>query len=242
MDGLRVFRFLFLMLVGYECWNDIAGASKYGAGGFNVAQLAFLSPAFDYLGARLIALDVFVVCLRTLIAYGCFVLALFTMTPFKSGMLLCLVTAAYVTVYFSSQIDYYQHHYLVCLLLTIMCASVVVRGDTAQRSLQLLAYQVSWVYLWSGVAKLHGDFLLGTSLRMTAGGVMASHIVPWHAALLHVTTEQIYLFVAVVTVAAELFLCIALLSPRFWSLAAVVGIGLHLSLEFSGVCVCVCLR
>lgn len=153
---------------------------------------------------------------------------------------LWLLTALYVGVYAASQIDSYQHHYLACLVLLLLVSATVRGAGAANRraaeaqTLLLLTRQVAFVYLWTTVTKLHGDFLGGVALRVAAGGVVAAHVVPALAAALRTTDAALYALLAVGTVVVEAALSAALLVRRCWPLAAALGVALHVSFELSG--------
>jgi len=108
---LNLFRVVFFTIVALDCFIDIAHAARYGARGFNVSQLPGLDPVLPVPSRVAIA----TVCL-----VGAF-LALRMVFGVAMAASVRLLTALWAYRYFISQLDSYQHHYLISLLLLIGC-------------------------------------------------------------------------------------------------------------------------
>lgn len=229
---LAAFRVAFFSVVGLDAWLLVARAPRYGAGDFNVSHF----PALD---AFLPALQrPTVLVLYLLQGY----LSLRIAFGGTSRLALGLLTAFYGVTYFGSQLDSYQHHYLVFLLLLLACF-VPWRGEgEGQRSdvrrswaVRLILVQVSIVYLWTAIAKIDPLWLSGLTLsaQIEAG---------WVRGLVEATSGSPISFgghggwgaIAWMVLATELFLAGALLVRSLWPMALMVGIVFHAGIELSG--------
>lgn len=208
------FRLVFFGLHAADAFVQIGHAPRYGAGGFNVQQLpGHLLPEPSRAGMTFVygALCV----LFALIAQGAAV-----------RWALPIATALYGYAYFVSQLDSYQHHYLMFLVLLLLC--FVPRRPDAQSpprleawSLRLILAQLAIVYTWAAIAKLDPLWLDGTALtkQIHPGWVRSA------VATLSFGT------VAVAVCATELTLAMVLWVRRLWFVALPLGVGLHLGIE-----------
>lgn len=108
---LTAFRVTFFAVLGIDAFLQIAHAPRYGASGFNVSHLPWLDALLPMPG-RAGMLIVFM-----LQSYLAFCVAMGAATR----ACLVLLTALYGYAYFISQLDSYQHHYLIFLLLLLSC-------------------------------------------------------------------------------------------------------------------------
>ncbi len=224
-----MFRVVFFALHSVDAVLQLAHAPRYGAGGFNVGQLPFeLVPAPTRAGMTfvygLLAI-VFALC-----AAG---VAVRVLVP--------LAAALYGYAYFASQLDSYQHHYLMFLVLVVL--AFVPSAPTERPpgrpprvrswALRLLLIQLGVVYLWAAVAKLDPPWLDGTLLRWQIEGDLdpatpsraGSALVRWAATTLG------FGFLAHAILLVELVLAIAIWQRRWWYLALPLGVGLHAGIE-----------
>lgn len=109
---LTLFRIAFFSMVGYDAFRQIEHAPRYGAGDFNVTHglLADWLPMPSREGMLLVFLLQCYLAFR--IAFGS-----------ASKVSVRLLAGLYGYAYFISQLDSYQHHYLVFLLL-VVCSFV----------------------------------------------------------------------------------------------------------------------
>ncbi len=212
-----LFRLCFFGLHAVDAVLQLAHAPRYGAGGFNVPQLPLpLLPAPDRTGMS------FVYGLLAIAFALCAVgVAVRALAP--------LAAALYAYAYFVSQLDSYQHHYLMCLVLFLLCfvptapTSVGADGRRWLRSwaLRLVLVQLAIVYLWAAVAKVDRAWVDGT--------LLASQVQP--GAMRSLIGGLGFATVAVLVLATEVALAATIWNRRLWFVAAPLGVGLHLGIE-----------
>ncbi len=209
---LVVLRVAMFGVLAIDAVLQISHAPRYGAGGFNVAQLRIL----DGLGPA-----------RTGYAIGELVLAYaFTLAALGVGTRLVVPVAAviYGWLYLGSQLDSYQHHYLIVLLLIAASAVPWARPPgatpgTPVRSwaLRLILVQMGIVYLWAAVSKMDAAWLDGrtiaTQITGSLGGAVRATIG--------------FPAIAKLTVVVELALAVAVWVRPAWWLALPLGLGFH---------------
>ncbi len=217
------FRFVFFALLAVDAYLQLSHAPRYGAGGFNVQHVPGLLPEA---GRGLMTFLHAVLCLGfALIAQGALV-----------RVLLPIATALYGYTYFVSQLDSYQHHYLVWLLLVLLCfvptapdpaparAAAGVPPAVRSWALRLVLVQLGLVYGYAAISKMDPLWLDGTTLaRQVKPGSI-------HDLLAAVGWSP----VAMSVIAGELFLVAAVWWRKLWPFALVVGVGLHLGIELVG--------
>lgn len=237
---LALFRFAFFALVGVDAFLQISHAPRYGAGGFNVAHIAGLDAILPGPSrAGMLALFLLQAYLGFVIACGVAGRAWYW-----------LLTALYGYTYFISQLDSYQHHYLVFLIL-LLCGFVpwqdsgAVHDRSKERerrsreararaeqparivtswALRLVYAQITLLYLWAAAAKLDPAWLDGTTL--------AAQLEP---GTLRGMAEWMGLgSAAVLVMLAELFLAVAWLVRKLWLPGLIVGVALHIGIEIAG--------
>ena len=220
---LAVFRVCFFTLIGIDGLLQLPHAPRYGAGGFNVGHVDWLQ---GFLPGPERSLLVVVFLLQ---AYLGFRIALGRISVASVRLL----TALYGYGYFVSQLDSYQHHYLIFLLL-LACSFVPWTPAAGDRSgpserpvrslaLRLVIVQVAIVYFWAALTKCEGVWLDGTVLQAQLRAGMTHDVASW---LGMDRTAQLI-------TATEFFLALSLLYRRLWPLALVVGVGLHAGIEFA---------
>lgn len=218
------FRFTFFTLLAIDAFLQLAHAPRYGAGGFNVQHLPFAPlpepgrPSINFAHGALCLLF-------ALIAQGVLV-----------RVTLPLAATLYGWAYFSSQLDSFQHHYLMWLVIVVACF-VPHRPDplppgaaaTAPRRLtswavRLLLVQVAIVYLWAAISKLTPLWLDGSVLFIQIADGNLRDLV----------TALGFDHVAKLVLLSELALAAAVWWRPAWLPALVVGVGLHVGVELVG--------
>ena len=212
-----LFRLCFFGLHAIDAVLQLAHAPRYGAGGFNVPQLPLpLLPAPDRTGMSFV--------------YGLLAIAFaLCAVGVAVRVLLPLAAALYAYAYFVSQLDSYQHHYLMGLVLFLLCfvptapTSVGADGRRWLRSwaLRLVLVQLAIVYLWAAVAKVDPAWL--------DGKLLASQVQPGRMRSL--IGGLGFGAVAVLVLATEVALAATIWHRRLWFVAAPLGVGLHLGIE-----------
>ena len=231
-DKLRAFRVCFFTLVGLDGILQLPHAPRYGAGDFNVGHIAWLQDLLPEPGrALMVVIFLLQAYLGLRIAMGAAV---------RTSV--WLLTGLYGYAYFVSQLDSYQHHYLVFLIL-LLCCFVPWRAATgdapsAQKTtgtagrpdharvtswaLRLILVQVGIVYLWAAITKCESLWLDGTLLTRQLQPGTARDMAEWLGMGSAATAVML----------AEFFLAFALISGRLWRFALVVGVSLHAGIEF----------
>jgi len=201
-------------LLAIDAVLQLRHAPRYGATDFNVAQLSFL----DGLGAGRLAYGACQVALALLFTSA----ALGVATRF----VLPIATALYAWLYFGSQLDSYQHHYMIALVLAVSCFVPWQPRQAVVRSwaIRLILVEMGIVYLWAAVSKLDPVWLDGTALDSQITGSMRSLILGTVG----------FKVAAITVVVVELFLAFAVWLRPAWKLAAPIGLGLHLGILATG--------
>lgn len=216
---LAVARVVIFTLLALDAVLQVSHAPRYGAGGFNVGQLPFagaIAPGRVAYGVAQLALAYAFV----LVACG---VATRVLVP--AGALV------YAWLYFGSQLDSYQHHYLVVVVLAIASFVPWQRPDGAVPStnvrtwaVRLLLVQLAVMYLWAAISKMDPAWTDGTTLSMqmtgTIGKAIAKTIGFQGAAMLVIVTE--------------LVLAATIWSRATWKVAAPLGLAFHLGIVLTG--------
>jgi hypothetical protein len=217
---LLLVRVTFFPLLAVDALLQIPHAARYGTG-FQLAHL----PLLDGLApgrVPFIAIHLALAALFTLAALGVL-----------TRLALPLAAALYAWVYLSSQLDSYQHHYLVGLVLVLACAvpwerppATPLAATTRSWAARLILVQLAIVYAWAAIAKLSPAWLDGSALALQVR-------VPWVRSLVDAVPGT-WATVAVVTVAVELFLAVAVPWRRLWPIAAPLAVAFHLGIDQTG--------
>jgi len=219
---LAVARFWIFGLLAVDAFLQLRHAPRYGAGGFNVGQL----PIFDHAAPARVAVGVVQIMLVYL--FGAIALGV------GSRLTVAVAAALYGWVYFSSQLDGYQHHYLMVLVLALSIAVPWFRPRDMPRTegarpvrtwaMRVILIQLGIVYLWAAIAKFDGSWLDGSALaaQLDHGRVYA---------LIDATVG--FAWAARLVLAAELFLAIAVWVRPLWPFALPLGVGLHVGIAFT---------
>jgi hypothetical protein len=216
---LALGRFVLFALLAGDALLQIRHAPRYGAGGFNVPHfsgLAWLATSrVTYGVCELVNAYLFV-----LIACGV-----------ATRWLVPIAAVIYSWLYFGSQLDSYQHHYLVAMILVVACfvpwqRPVDARPETPVRSwaLRLILVELAIVYLWAAISKLDPAWLNGSVLGGQLTGSLKSLIA-------HTVGFKVASVLVIVT---ELVLAGTVWLKPAWKLAAPLGILLHFGIVVSG--------
>ncbi|HUH04000.1 MAG TPA: HTTM domain-containing protein [Kofleriaceae bacterium] len=231
---LNLLRVCFFGVLAVDAFLQIAHAPRYGAGDFNVSHLLWLD-ALVPMPNRAFVLTLFV--LQSFLALR----AMFGVATTTSVRLL---TACFGYTYFVSQLNSYQHHYLIFLLLVITC---FVPWEQAQRpdadspaagipswAMRLFLVQLSLLYLWAAIAKMTPQWLDGSTLHAQI------HTGPMADAIQAVFGRASrgdpggYAAAAKLVMLTELILAAGILWRRAWPLVWVIGVGFHAGVELAG--------
>ncbi len=211
-----VARFAIFAVLAVDAVLQIGHASRYGAGEFNVAHLPFLPglSRLAYLHSQCL-----IACLAMLVAVG------------AGGRLPAIaLSLVYGWCYFGSQLDSYQHHYLVWLLLTLWCfvPTGAALGASAppirSSALRLLLLQLAIMYLWAAISKFDAKWLDGTAMSLQIRGLLRE-----------VIDDTVGIkIVSRLVIVTELALAATIWRQRAWRWALPLGLGLHCMIALSG--------
>jgi hypothetical protein len=216
---LAIGRVLLFGMLAIDALMQIRHAPRYGAGGFNVGQLGI----FDALGPTRGSYEVCeLINAYLLILIACGV---------GTRIALPIVAAIYSWLYFGSQLDSYQHHYLVALLLWLACfvpweRPDGARADTPVRSwgLRLMLVQVAIMYVWAAISKMNPAWWDGSTLGQQITGSLRSLID--HTVGIRMASRMV--------IPVELTLACTVWNRRAWPIAAPLGLLFHLGIVASG--------
>jgi len=208
-------RFVVFALLAADALSQIRHAPRYGSG-FNVAQL----PGLDALGPGRVAYGV---C-ELVLAYAFVLIACGVATRW----LVPLAAVIYNWLYFGSQLDSYQHHYLVAMLLIVACfvpweRKVALDQPLKSWALRLILVELAIVYLWAAISKIDAQWLNGSALSLQLHGSLRSLVdatIGMHA-------------VAILVPITELVLVAVWIRPA-WPYLAPLGILFHLGIVWTG--------
>jgi hypothetical protein len=216
---LLVARVVLFGLLAVDSLLQISHAPRYGAGGFNVAQL----PGLDALGPGRVGYGLGqLLCSYFLVLAACGVATRFVIP---------LATAIYAWLYFGSQLDSYQHHYLVSLVLLLSCfvpwqrpPDATPRTPVRTWAIRLILIQLGVLYLWAAISKMSPAWMDGRTLSQQISGPARSLI------------EDTVGFkrAANLTLLAELVLAFTIWIRPAWRIALPLGVGFHAMIIYSG--------
>ena len=215
---LQLARVVLFGLLAVDALMQIRHAPRYGAGGFNVGQLSI----FNSLGPTRGSYE-----LAELVNAYLFVLAA---CGIATRFVVPAAAAIYAWLYFGSQLDSYQHHYLMSLVLALASFVPWQRPPDATPTtrvrtwaLRLILIQLGIMYLWAAISKMSASWVDGRTLAGQIGGVMR-----------HVVDGTVGIKVTAVSVIfVELTLAATVWIPRAWPLAAPLGIAFHAGILLS---------
>lgn len=229
---LDLLRIVFFGLVGLDAFLQIEHAPRYGAGDFNVAHFAFLDALLPLPGREAMMV------LYIVQAY----LGFRVMAGVTVRWSLAILTALYGFTYFISQVDSYQHHYLVFLLLFLFNFFPwdAARDTEDPRALlpgwavRLLMCQVSVLYLWTAIAKMDPVWIDGRTFRMQLTDPFFLSMLKSVSSSLGMELLTLFSVVSVAVMVGELALSVAIHIRRLWPFLVPVGAAFHMGIEFSG--------
>ncbi len=228
---LSVFRVAFFSLVAFDAWRQTEHMARYGTNGFNVSHMPWLDAVLPMPSSS----GILIVYLLQAYLAARVVLGIAVPISVK------LLTALYGYSYFISQVDSYQHHYFVFLLLVISCfvpwQPQTARDDADKTppgaqlvktwAVRLLLVQMAVLYGWATMTKLDPLWLNGESI------VPNLRSVEWMNYYARNLPGELYATPAQLAMVAEAILLLAVATRRLWFVAIPIGVGLHLSIELA---------
>ncbi len=232
---LTAFRVVFFGLLAFDLWVlMVPHAPRHADGAFNVSHVPFLDvvlPAPNAVGMTALYLVAGFLAMR--IALG-----------LATRVSIVALTILYSVAYFWSQVDSYQHHYLICLLLLLSCFVPFDHTPGLDRArkpsepasvrswaARLIYVQVSIVYFFTATTKVDEHWLNGWALEKI---IQVEWVRDFYAA----TNEALgwsdlgaYAFVAHAIMIWQFFVAVAFLFPKLRPAACLTGPMFHILVE-----------
>lgn len=149
----------------------------------------------------------------------------------------------YSYLYYSTQIDSYQHHYLVsCLLWIFAIYSHYFNSEQNKEYVHSvirasICCQMSWVYFWTIITKLTPSFLSGDYVMLIMCERKFLDAVTNVSTILSIEEKMIWALLAYGVVISEVILCLgwasAIFCKKYNTFTAILGVILHVSITFS---------
>lgn len=229
-------RVMLFGLVAFDLWAvTLEHASRYGAGGFNVAQIGLLDALLPLPTPAIIATGWLI--------GGYFALRAAFGIAIRQSII--GATVCYFGIYLWSQVDSYQHHYLVGLLLTLSCFvpewvwTATRPADVSPErwfrvrhwGLRLLYVQMALMYFWTGVTKADPTWLSGATMdQLTNPPAIRALIRGWEQSF-GLRMGEGYAWAAWSVMLGELFAAACFLWRRLWVFGLIVVPWFHIGVE-----------
>ena len=230
---LTTLRVAFFALLGLDMWVLMVPHAPRHSGDFNVSHLPSIDPWLPIPEVPLVgALYLFGGFLSFRIALG-----------LATRASVIVLTGVYSSVYLWSQLDSYQHHYLMCLLLLLSCFVPWERLPGLERerapkamhlrswAARLMYVQVSIVYFFTATTKVTEYWLDGWALNRIIQ-------IPWIREAYAAAGQSMgwgelgaYAFVAHAIMIWQFLVAFAFLVPKLRPLACITGPVFHILVE-----------
>lgn len=222
---LVLLRVTFFGVLGVDMWNQVSHAPRYGSGGLSIPHVDLLT----LLPAPHRELVLVLFCTAAFLSFR----AACGVAPRLSA---ALVAGIFGLVYFWSQVDSYQHHYLVWMVVALTAFFPwTPTGRTRDNwPVRLLLVQLGLVYLWASIAKMDSHWLEGRTLSMQISKDWVRSWVMGVAKSLDTSPLTLWSVAAWAVMLGELALAFLLQIRRAWPLALLLGVGFHLGVEVLG--------
>ena len=242
--AVRPFLFvrLLYLLLAVDIWLHFVGRSViYGVDGFNVAHFAWLDAIAPQPTAALYT------GLMIVISFAALAVGLFG----RHLPLMILVCVLFTYGWAVSQLDSYQHHYFLSLLLFLSLFLPDLKpaqgpwrwGMVTAWVFPLIGAQMAILYFYTAIAKMDARWLTGAVVGnlSTAGEGPSTQAVPILGPMLG---QTIWPILAVGAIVGEILLALGYVlamgrdrgRPRFWPVAMgvcwITAMGLHIGIEW----------
>ncbi|KAM9959863.1 hypothetical protein ACTFIR_000964 [Dictyostelium discoideum] len=256
---IQWFKFIFYMMMAIDCWLELPRLSNFWISPTSSSLFTNASHfpiEFDHFIKNLLSIDSLInekSFLISLIIAGVLSIrcALSINIKYFEPFLLALLKGYLVL---SSQSDNYQHHYLLVLVLFLLSTinwenlsnnksnNNNDNGLVSCWQLKLLLLQLSVVYFWTSIAKLHWSWISGSVLPRMIGPEFRDQINEFMLPLLEslFSKDQRYswlnpmMIVSCSTIIVELFLVFSLHIKKFSLLSFILGVSMHTIMGSSG--------
>ncbi|KYQ90276.1 hypothetical protein DLAC_11749 [Tieghemostelium lacteum] len=237
---LITFRFIFYGMMAIDSWLEIPRASNF-IGQFNLSHFG----DWDWFNRLLTPLLFISSCLvMSILSIGCSLnLQIIRSQPIIEPLLIAILKGLLV---FSSQSDNYQHHYLLVLVLFTLAfetkwysssdkdsAISIPQKNYSSWPLKLLFLELSVLYFWTAIAKMHPSWINGSVLpRMI--GPQFQYLAKDLQNLIGYSVEDIFQILSISTIASELFLLVSIHIESLKIPSLVIGVSMHWIMGISG--------
>jgi hypothetical protein len=212
-------RFVLFGLLAIDAFLQLSHAPRYGAGDFNVGHLPFLHD----LGPGRAGYEIG----QLIVAY-LFVLAALGVA---TRLVLPIAAALYAWLSFGSQLDSYQHHYLVALVVAFACfvpwqrpADAAPETPVRSWAVRLILVQLGIMYLWAAISKMDPAWTSGRTLDTVLTGSVRS-LVDGTIGMERASS---------IAIGIELILACTIWLRPTWRIAAPLGLLFHIGIAASG--------
>jgi hypothetical protein len=225
---LGLTRLLFFGALALDTGQQLVHAGRYGAGRFNVSHLP---PSLDALLPAPTAPDILLLTLTASLL--CLRLALGARATIALPALAACLSATVLW----SQLDSYQHHYLMVLVTVALSGAALLtpearhHGEIAPWGFKLLRAQIAVMYAWAAVAKLDARWISGVTLNAQLKVEWARSLINSLGDTLGMAPLSVVAVGAVAVLLIEALFAVAWLTPRLWPLLWPLGVAFHLSVE-----------
>ncbi len=236
----QALRFVFYLILSVDTYllsrdpymTEYGGSAAASGFGFHVSKIPLLFEYNPLIGSAMHGESLAVLWDAT-----CALSLAASVGLYEKPAKLC-IAALYSTAYFGTELDMFQHHYLLCSVLWILAF-----WDRGVRWCpRLLSVQLAVVYAFAVVTKVSNGptYVSGTYAPEFSMVYYVHAAVDSTAAFLGIDARFLWMFMAVSVLAAEAFLSLALVlsAGRFCrgcrAAALVVGVSLHVVLQIGG--------
>ena len=236
----KTFRLAFFTLLTLDTYLIMTVFSKLDSTNkFHISKFDFLyerNPIYPFTISGNLLYDLF--------TFSCFC-SISSAFGFEYNFAATCSAITYSLAFFSTLLDSFQHHYLLCLILVILIFKEV-GGEWVPR---LLSVQLSIVYLFTIMTKLTDGFLFikGRFIPNIAMLIKVHNFVTWISTSIGIVEEyHVWSAMALFTVFSEIFLAMSIVvavrfrnettfrTRLFVFIVWIVGTCLHISFEVFG--------
>lgn len=218
----RTFRGLFFVLLSIELFITKYGSRFYG-GYFNVSHVRIIDDSIGFVSLSPVWIETTSIYMA--------MISLLCLSDTLFPVCCPMIAVIYTFNYLASRLDSYQHHFFNVLLLWNL--SMLSMSNIKPR-IQTLKYQVSILYFFTAITKMHAMFTSGVLLQRQLLFKSVYDSISFVSETLFIDETVVWSVMAYGVVAHELFLCYVWATGKKGWLFTITGISLHIAIELSG--------
>lgn len=234
-------------VLAVDLWiNFITHAPRYGAGGVNATQFAFLDTLLPLPSVAVVSAG--------------WLLAGFLAARAALGIAVktsaVVVAILYCGIYLWNQADSYQHHYMLCLLLGILAAIPAqawltrppeqptsdgppadvsrTSGDARHWAIRMIYVMLALLYFWTGVTKANPVWLSGDTLYQLTASPENRAMMQSISDALGLEGTQVYALTAWAVLLGELVAGLFFVWRKLWVVGLLIVPWFHVFVEVIG--------